>query len=116
MTPRRKYANGPLEDAFYELCVRRNLPLPLLNTHVHEIKVDAYWPQQRLVVELDSELGHSTPAQRRRDRRNDLTLRGHGLTVHRYDWNLVRDRPTEVCQDVLNALSRLMALGQPQAD
>jgi hypothetical protein len=106
--PRAKYANGPLELAFLELCRQRKLPLPLLNTYVHGIRTDAYWPQQGLVVELDSELAHSTPAQRRRDRRNDLILRSHGLTVHRYDWDLVQTHRDEVCRDVIGALTRLM--------
>jgi hypothetical protein len=108
--PRRKYANGPLEEAFYELCKRRGLPLPLLNTYVHDFKADAHWPQQGFIVELDSELAHRSPAQRRRDRRSDLTLRSHGLTVHRYDWDLVHKQPGEVCADVLRALERLMML------
>jgi predicted transcriptional regulator of viral defense system len=107
--PRRKYANGRLEEDFYAFCERRGLPLPLLNTYVHDIKCDAYWPHQGLVVELDSELGHSSPGQRRRDRRNDIVLRGHGLTVIRYDWDLVHEQPAEVCRDVLQALERLMA-------
>lgn len=42
--PRLKYANGRLEEDFYALCKRRQLPLPLLNTYVHDIKVDAHWP------------------------------------------------------------------------
>lgn len=108
--PRLKYANGLLEIDFYELCRRRRLPRPLLNAYVHEIKSDAYWPRQGLVVELDSELNHSSPGQRRRDRRNDLKLRAHGLTVLRYDWELVHEHPTEVCNDVLDALARLTTL------
>ena len=107
--PRRKYANGPLEEDFLDLCRRRGLPLPLLNVYVHDIKADAHWPQAGLVVELDSELSHSSPAQRRRDRRNDLTLRSHGLTVLRYDWDLVHQQPSEVCRDVLSMLERLVA-------
>lgn len=107
--PRYKYANGRLEEDFYDMCRRRRLPLPLLNTYVHNIKCDAYWSEQRLVVELDSELAHGSPARRRRDRANDLTLRGHGLTVLRYDWDLVHERPTEVCADVLRELARLAA-------
>jgi very-short-patch-repair endonuclease len=108
--PRRKYANGLLEEDFYTLCKRRRLPLPILNTYVYDIKADAYWPQQGLVVELDSELAHRSAGQRRRDRRNDLILRSHGLTVHRYDWDLVHEQREEVCADVLKALERLVTL------
>ncbi len=114
--PTRKYANGRLEEDFYALCQRRGLPLPRLNTHVHDIKVDAYWPQQGLVVELDGELAHSSAAQRQHDRRNDLTLRGYGLTVLRYDWALVHQQSDEVCLDVLRALGRLVAEHRGTAD
>jgi hypothetical protein len=104
--PKLKYANGASEEDFLALCRSRGLPLPLLNTYVYDIRVDAHWPSAGLVVELDSELNHSTPAQRRRDRRNDLTLRGHGLIVLRYDWELVHGSPTEVTEDVLRELER----------
>ncbi|MDE3132670.1 MAG: DUF559 domain-containing protein [Acidobacteriota bacterium] len=107
--PRYKYANGRLEEDFYDMCKRCGLPLPVLNTYVHNIKCDAYWPRQGLVVELDSELAHSSSGQRRRDRRNDLTLRSHGLTVLRYDWDLVHEQPDAVCRDVLRMLERLVA-------
>ncbi len=107
--PRRKYANGRLEEDFLDLCKQRGLPLPVVNTYVHEIKCDAFWPGQGLVVELDGQDGHSSPGQRRRDRRNDMTLRSHGLTVLRYDWDLVHEQPADVCRDVLDALERLVA-------
>jgi hypothetical protein len=57
-----KYANGPLEEALFDLCVRRGLPRARLNVRVHGIFVDVYWPDARLVVELDSE--KATPARR----------------------------------------------------
>ena len=66
------------------------------------------------MVELDSELAHSSPGQRRRDRRNDLKLRGLGLTVLRYDWGLVHEHPAQVCGDVLDALERLITLKRAQ--
>jgi hypothetical protein len=40
----------------------------------------------------------------RRDHRNDLILRGHGLRVNRYSWDLVCDEPLAVRADVLAAL------------
>ncbi len=113
--PKLKYANGRLEEAFATFCERRCLPLPLLNVKVHGVDSDAYWPDARLVVELDSEDNHSTPAQRRRDRRNDLKLRSHGLTVLRYDWVLVHEHPREVYDDVIAALERGFSVGGPLA-
>jgi very-short-patch-repair endonuclease len=51
--------------------------------------VDAYFPDQGLVVELDGDANHRTGAQRRRDRRNEMILRGLGLEVLHYDWALL---------------------------
>ena len=95
---------GP-EEEFLELCERFGLdPLPQINVWVHDELVDAYWPDAGLVVELDSEVNHSSPAQRRRDRARDLKLRGHGLMVFRYDLMLVRRQPRSVLDDVLRGL------------
>jgi hypothetical protein len=102
--PRLAHVNGPLEYGFMEFCERSKLPLPQVNVRVHGILVDAYWPQQKLVVELDGLANHSTPAQLRRDKANDLKLRGHGLTVIRYDWDLVHGAPRRLHDDLIAAL------------
>jgi very-short-patch-repair endonuclease len=41
----------------------------------------------------------------RRDHRNDLILRGHGLRVNRYSRDLVHDEPLAVLADVLATLA-----------
>jgi hypothetical protein len=102
--PRLAYANGELEERFLSLCEQWQLPLPKLNCKVHGHLVDAYWPQHGLVVELDGLANHSSPAQLRRDRERDLALRAHGLTVVRYDWNLVSLRPQDTHADLLRQL------------
>jgi very-short-patch-repair endonuclease len=58
-----------------------------------------------VVVELDGKDNHSSRAQLRRDRANELTLRGHGLIVLRYDWDLVHTQPKAVYDDVIANLS-----------
>jgi hypothetical protein len=107
--PRLAYANGRLEFGFYVFCERRErtgIPLPELNVSIGGIRVDAYFRAYALVVELDGDDNHRTPAQRRRDRRNELKLRTHGIEVVRYDWALVEDEPALVEQDLLAALAR----------
>ncbi len=103
--PKLAYANGRLEEEFLEWCGRCNLPAPLVNARVHGFMVDAYWPDAGLVVELDGYSNHATPAQRRRDYARDLQLRGHGLTVLRYDWELFRTRKAEVRAEIANRVS-----------
>jgi very-short-patch-repair endonuclease len=107
--PRLAHANGRLELGFYVFCERRRrkgIPLPELNVSVHGVTVDAYFRAHALVVELDGDGNHRTPAQRRRDRRNELILRGNRIEVVRYDWALVEDEPSLVELDLLAALAR----------
>jgi hypothetical protein len=103
--PRLAHTNGPLEDDFLAWCERWNVPLPLVNVKLHGILVDAYWPDRGVVVELDGKDNHSSPAQLRRDRANELTLRAHDLIVLRYDWDLVHEQPKAVYNDLMANLS-----------
>ena len=80
------------------------MPLPVVNEWLHGVLVDAYWPAHKVVVELDGGDNHSSPAQRRRDKANDLLLRSHGLVVVRYDWDLLHGRPRAVYDDLMRTL------------
>jgi hypothetical protein len=104
--PRLARTNSPLEDDFLVWCEQWKVPLPRVNVRVHRVLVDAYWPEHGVVVELDGADNHSSPAQRRRDRANELTLRSHGLVVLRYDWDLVHGQPRIVYDDLMAALKR----------
>src|SRR5260370_129484 len=68
--PRRR-----LEYDFCDWCEAWRVPLPLVNERLHGVLVDAYWPAYGVVVELDGGDNHSSPAQRKRDKANDLLLR-----------------------------------------
>jgi very-short-patch-repair endonuclease len=110
--PRLGQTNGPLEDGFFRFCerrARRGIPLPQGNVTIGGVMVDAYFPDHGLVVELDGDANHRTPAQRRRDRRNETMLRGLGLEVLRYDWALLEREPALVEADLLRALARRSA-------
>jgi very-short-patch-repair endonuclease len=74
---------------FCERRERNGIPLPQGNVTIGGVMVNAYFPDQGLVVELDGDANHRTGAQRRRDRRNEMILRGLGLEVLRYDWALL---------------------------
>jgi very-short-patch-repair endonuclease len=117
--PKLARTNGRLELGFYVFCeLRRHkgIPLPELNVSIHGVKVDAYFRAHALVVELDGEDNHRTPAQRRRDRRNELILRAHGIEVVRYDWALVENEPHLTEQDLLAALARQAELLRRRAE
>jgi very-short-patch-repair endonuclease len=55
------------------------LPAPQSNAVVHGWEVDFFWPEHRLVVELDGFDFHRTRRTIDRDRRKDQALRAHGL-------------------------------------
>lgn len=103
--PRFAQTNGRLEDDFLGFCERHGVPLPQLGVRLRGIQVDAYWPRAGLVAELDGFGNHGTPAQLRRDRRNELVLRRDGLTVVRYDWAQVHFEPLLVRDDLLARLA-----------
>jgi len=116
--PRLAHANGRLELGFYAFCERRQrtgIPLPELNVAIDGVRVDAYFRAHALVVELDGDDNHRTPAQRRRDRRNELILRAHGIEVVRYDWVLVEHEPRLVECDLLATLVRRAELMRRRA-
>jgi predicted transcriptional regulator of viral defense system len=99
--PELAYTNGELEDAFLHLCERFGLQIPQCNRWMYGFPVDAYWPDQNLIAEVDGLDAHSKAAQLRNDRRKELTLREHGHTVVRYDWTLVKNASVEVYEDLV---------------
>ncbi len=58
-------------------------PDTLTNHRVGRWEVDFYWPDQRLVVEVDAYSTHSSPWAFERDRRKSGELAALGLLVHR---------------------------------
>ena len=99
--PQLARTKSDLEDDFLYLCQRFNIPLPQVNVKLHGEEPDCYWPEAQLVAELDGDGNHGTPAQRRRDRRNDMKLRAHGLTVIRYGGDQVNGDAAAVAAEVL---------------
>ena len=72
-----------LERRFVGFCQEADLPLPALNTMVAGHEVDAFWPRQRLVVELDGYKFHRGRGAFERDRVRDLDLHVAGYRVLR---------------------------------
>jgi len=63
-----------LEDAFLKLIRRKGLPVPQLNVLVCGHRVDAYFPEQRLIVELDGWETHRARNAFVDDRRRDAEI------------------------------------------
>ncbi|MGO9496184.1 MAG: DUF559 domain-containing protein [Solirubrobacteraceae bacterium] len=72
-----------LERGFRKLIAKAGLPEPQFNVVVAGLTVDVYWPQWRLVVELDSGLYHDTPRGFETDRIRDAIVQKAGVRVLR---------------------------------
>jgi Protein of unknown function (DUF559)/Transcriptional regulator, AbiEi antitoxin len=81
--PELLHTRSNLEREFVEQCRRFGLPIPAMNVVVAGHTVDAYWAEQRLVVEIDGAAYHRTPTQRQRDAKRDADLRLAGHKVLR---------------------------------
>jgi predicted transcriptional regulator of viral defense system len=68
-----------LEDRFLETWTGAE---PKVNTKVHGIEVGMYWPEERLVVEIDGP-GHQRPRTRASDEQRDRQLQDNGIRVLR---------------------------------
>jgi hypothetical protein len=63
---------------------KAGLPEPRINALLHGEEPDLYWPEARLVVELDGSPYHRSPRELARDRRKDALLTRHGESVLRF--------------------------------
>jgi hypothetical protein len=95
---------SPVERDFLALCEEGGVPRPLVNVRVCGFTVDCYWPEHRLVVELDGGKGHGTERQVARDHGRDLKLRGAAIAVRRYARRQIRDERKQVLVDLWAAL------------
>lgn len=87
----------------------QHLPPAQLNARIDGEEVDAYWPDQRLVVEADGWEFQRDRAAFARDRAktNDLTLRG--CTVLRFTHDDVVRRQPQTAAKIRVALARATA-------
>ncbi len=74
------------EDDFVAYCERYGLPRPVINARVHGYEVDAWFPEHRVVVELDSWRFHKTRDQFEHDRDKDAALLAHDIVTVRITW------------------------------
>ncbi|HTU96495.1 MAG TPA: type IV toxin-antitoxin system AbiEi family antitoxin domain-containing protein [Solirubrobacteraceae bacterium] len=79
----RNPTDSPFEDDFLAFVKRYGLPVPQTNVWLHGRKVDVFYPEANLIVELDGRGFHSDPDAFRDDRERDAENLKHGLTTLR---------------------------------
>jgi very-short-patch-repair endonuclease len=72
-----------LEDMFLDFIERYDLPRPRTNVHRGRHKVDAFFPDHNLIVEVDSVKYHSTPQRFESDRDRDADALAGGTPTIR---------------------------------
>jgi very-short-patch-repair endonuclease len=84
---RPAHTKSELERRFLTFVERAGLPPPRTNVRLEVggdwIEVDCVWPEQRLIVELDSRARHQTTAAFERDRRRDRRAQASGFRTAR---------------------------------
>jgi very-short-patch-repair endonuclease len=90
------FTRSEAERRLLGLLARAQLPRPRTNVRVGAHEVDAYWPAQRLVVEVDGYAFHSSRAAFERDRLRDAALQATGHRVLRTTWRQLTDHPEAV--------------------
>jgi very-short-patch-repair endonuclease len=95
------------ERRLQRLIKAARLPRPATNVRVAGWEVDAFWPRERLIVEVDGYAYHGNRAAFERDRRKDAALAAAGYTVIRVTWRQLKDEPLAV----VALLARLLTPG-----
>jgi very-short-patch-repair endonuclease len=92
------------ERALLRLIDAAQLPRPLTNVRVHGYLVDAFWPKEGLVVEVDGWDAHGHRVAFESNRRRDQVLLAHGLRVLRATGRQFEREPVAVAARIAMAL------------
>jgi very-short-patch-repair endonuclease len=89
------------EDDFVAWAKRHGFPTPKINVKVNGKEVDALFPQERVIVELDSAEFHDDPISFRANRRRDRGGAAHGYVTVRLLKEDLTDEDAELLHQTL---------------
>ncbi len=93
-----------LEDDFFAFCERFGLPTPQVNVHVAGREVDAWFPEERVIVELDGWDFHSDRGSFEGDRDKDTTALEHDIVTVRLTDRRMTGSPEREAERLLRIL------------
>jgi very-short-patch-repair endonuclease len=93
------------EERFLDLCRRYRFPQPEVNVPLLDYIVDFFWPQARLIVEVDGRETHGTRRAFQADRDRDGRFAVAGYRVLRFTWWDVTRRSAVVADRVRRMLA-----------
>lgn len=97
--------NSPFEDDFLAFCARYDLPTPEINLPFNGRKLDAYFPDHGVIVELDGWGFHKQRQAFEDDRERDADHLDHGLVTVR----ITKDRFDATPDPEAARLKRIMS-------
>ncbi len=100
------FTRSTAEREFRAVLKRAGLTLPRTNVRVIGFEVDAFWSDERLVVEIDGYEAHRGRRAFERDRRKAAALEASGYRVLRVSWRQIKQTPEMVAAVVAAALAR----------
>lgn len=103
--PRAVDARSNPEIDFLALCRKASLPLPAVNVLVEGRLVDFFWPQEKLVIEIDSYWYHDDRPAFERDHKSTVALMGAGYQVLRTTDRMLEEDPRTFMRLVRKSLS-----------
>jgi very-short-patch-repair endonuclease len=75
------FTRSAAEDILRRLLKAAHLPQPAVNARLHGYEVDFYWPEHKLIVEVDSWQHHADRRSFEHDRAKRADLQARGYTV-----------------------------------
>jgi very-short-patch-repair endonuclease len=93
-----------LETAFLDFVERYGLPRPKMNEPLGPYFPDALWPNERVIVELDSYAIHTTRQTFESDRERDRALTIAGYRVLRITWRQLTTQSDALAQQLSELL------------
>ena len=100
------FTRSEAEALMLELMRRGRLKKPQVNKRLCGYEVDFFWPEERLVVEVDGFAYHASKRLFARDRRRDAELTASGYRVLRITWDDLTKHPEATLVTLAQALLR----------
>lgn len=101
------HTRSELERRYVAYCNLHDVPHPPHRNHrVHGVRVDCWYPEARLVIELDSRAHHTRKQEMEADNRRDRALAAHGVETLRLTWHDLDPADPQAARDVRGQLSR----------
>ncbi len=104
-----------LEDDFPAFCAAHGLPAPVMGVPLFGYIVDALFPAERVIVELDSWTFHGGKIPFEADRDRDADTLAHGYVTVRMTWERMDERPVREARRLHTILANQRVLHAPSA-